>query len=212
MDAAVPPAWHGYALTGRPDFLNYLRRGDVSWSDLWRFYRETPAEADVMTRLIGLFHAFLSVEYDREGCVLDADNRVYPQLHEWARFAVECREYLPEEKLRDSLAGLLAQSLVSAHYYEAVFNVYLEAYLEQQRERWMTEVPHKLPEEAPLSRRLAVRLSDLPHWQILAATPGLRQAAESVVDGHYPGWNRAYVLALGEDEDDGDWLDEGGGA
>src|SRR5579872_278863 len=131
MDAVFADAgWKGYALTGRPDFLNYLKRGDVTWSELWAFYRENPADASAMIHLMGLFHIFLSQQYDREGSVLDREGEVYPQLREWARFAVSCQEFVPEENLRDSLAHLLGQSLISALYYEAVFSVFVEACLE----------------------------------------------------------------------------------
>ena len=35
--------WQEYALSGRPDFLNYLHSGDVTWEKLWEFYRRQPA-------------------------------------------------------------------------------------------------------------------------------------------------------------------------
>src|SRR5687767_699731 len=124
---AFETAWQGYALTGRPDFLNYLRAGFVTWRQLWEFYRDHPADPNVVVRLMGLFHGFQSHDYDREGCVLDPDGDVYPQLREWARFAVAQREFLPEGTLRDNLADLLEQNLVSPLYYEAAFSAYLEA-------------------------------------------------------------------------------------
>src|SRR5687767_3768290 len=91
-------AWKSYAFSGRPDFLNYLYRGDVSGRELWEFSGQTPADTDAMVRLIGLFHSFQSADYDRSGCVLDRDGPVYTRLREWARFAVAAEEFLPEEK------------------------------------------------------------------------------------------------------------------
>src|SRR5688572_5543192 len=196
MEAAFDPIWKSYALTGRPDFLNYLRRGDVTWGELWRFYRENPADPAAMVRLMGLFHLFLSQDYDREGCVLDPDGRVYPELREWAGFAVAAQEFVPEEKLRDSLAGFLSQSLISPLYYEAVFSVYVEACLEEHAQAGnfsptpLTVFGEKVSADTG-GRRLAMRLPELPRY------PG--EALSSLLDRHYDSWNLAYVAALGED-------------
>lgn len=204
--------WHAYALTGRPDLLNYMRRGDVTWSDLWRFYRDNPADPSAMVRLMGLFHMFLSQDYDGEGCVLDEGGRVYPQLREWAEFVVECRDLVPEEKLRDSLASLLSQSLVSALYYEAVFNTYLEATLHQHAAVWATD-PEQLEKLEAVDRieprkgRLSMHLPEL-HWAPALHDTRWNETATALMGRHYVAWDQAYVLALGE-EDSG-WLDEGG--
>ena len=48
-------SWQGYALEGRPDLLNYLYRGDVTWEQVWQLYRERPAKADAVLRISGLF-------------------------------------------------------------------------------------------------------------------------------------------------------------
>lgn len=203
--------WEGYALTGRPDFLNYLQRGDVTWDDLWSFYRANPADTDAMVRLMGLFHAFLSLDYDRSGSVLDRETGVYPVLREWARLTVELRDLIPEEKLRDSLAGLLGQSLISPLYYEAAFSVYVEAAVERHAQIWLTDPSGIEKLEAPTQvqdRRLSLRLPDLPRFAELQGRPFWEESVSAVVEQHYATWNQAYALVLGDDERD--WFDDGG--
>lgn len=205
--------WQSYALTGRPDLLNYLRRGDVTWSQLWEFYRAHPADPSAVVRLMGLFHAFLSVQYDAEGAVLDYEQGVYPQLREWAQLAVECADWIPEEKVRDSLAGLLEQDLISPLYYEAAFNVYLEASVEQTAAMW-TEQPEvrttladlELP--ATTGRRISVRLPERGIVTPLQSDPQWVAAKARLVSCRHADWDQAYAMALGEEEDD--WRDEGG--
>jgi hypothetical protein len=214
MSAVSPDnGWKVYAVTGRPDFLNYLHRGDVTWSQLWDFYREFPADPDAMVHLMGLFHLFQSADYDAEGGVLDRDGRVYGALREWAGFVVECQEFLPEEKLSVGLGALLAGSLISALYYEAVFNVYLEASLERRPQLWLSDpqVVQRLQEGAvPEAEQGSLRicLSQLTprpekreggHWE---------EDLSQVVRRHYALWSGAYSQALGEEEPD--WRDEGG--
>ena len=45
-------SWQGYALSGRPDFLNYLNAGDVTWEKLWDFYRQATALPAAMRSLM----------------------------------------------------------------------------------------------------------------------------------------------------------------
>lgn len=206
----VDTGWQAYALNGRPDLLNYMRRGDVTWSDLWRFYRASPADPSAMVRLIGLFHMFLSQDYDREGCVLDADGEVYPRLHEWAVFVAECSDFIPEEKLRESLADLLGRSLISPLYYEAVFNAYLEAELHHVA---ALETAPSSNGDAPNTKstyhgRLCVHLYEDGLNPRVPAGAASRQLFSTLVGRHYAAWDQAYTVALGEDETD--WLDEGG--
>jgi hypothetical protein len=208
---ASDEGWKAYALTGRPDFLNYLRRGDVTWRELWAYYRETPADPAAMARLMGLFHMFLSQDYDREGCVLDRDGPVYEELREWVRLAVACEEFLPEEKLRDSLASLLGQSLVSPLYYEAAFSVYLETSLEKHLPVHMSaafRTGTADPGAEARDRRLAIRLPELPRYPESLGGARWDDSVSALVGRHYTAWNHAYVLALGEEEPD--WRDEGG--
>lgn len=196
--AACDAGWKGYALTGRPDFLNYLYRGDVAWGQLWDFYRQELADPSSVLRLTGLFHAFLSHDFDRDGCHLDRESDLYRTLRDWADFAVETAESLPEACLRESLTGLLGQSLISPLYYEAVFNVYLDAF----HGRMPKEDPEPAEEAVPAGgRRLRVLFPDLSScmWSGAGATHLSRR---------YSDWNRAYVLALGDEEED--WRDDGG--
>lgn len=214
MDALDPTSgWQTYALTGRPDFLNYLQRGDVTWRRLWTFYHENPADTDVMVRLMGLFHAFLSQDYDREGCILHEHCVVYADLKDWARFVVDHRDWIPEEKLRASLAALLGQSLISSLYYEAAFSVYLEALIGAQAREWAQDAAPRnglrlRPAVRAPERRLAIRLPELPRYPELQGRPHWEETVATLVQRHYEEWNRAYVLAIGEEE--ADWLDEGG--
>jgi hypothetical protein len=186
--AASEILWAGYALTGRPDFLNYLRRGDVTWAELWQFYRRYLQEPDPALRLGGLFHIFLSEEFDRAGGVLDRDSEVYQSLVEWAEFALDCDRIIPEAAHRESLTHLLGQSLVSPLYYEAAFNVYTDAALQ----RTGTVDSFGSGANADASGRLRLFV------------PGAHGSGP-----RYGDWNRAFVLALGE-EDPAEWTDEGG--
>jgi hypothetical protein len=206
-------AWQGYALTGRPDFLNYLHRGDVSWSDLWRFYGRHEAEADAVLRLSGLFHIFMSQEYEHRGSVLDRDTDLFAGLVEWAGFAVEQEERIEEERLRDSLATLLGQSLICPLYYEAVFSMYVEASLRRHVNDWASDLGRLralAAEHKPgwPSRRMALHLTELPPCPTSEARDWWEKGLSVVVDRHFAAWDDAYTLALG-DEDEG-WRDEGG--
>jgi hypothetical protein len=203
--------WQGYALTGRPDFLNYLRRGDVTWSQLWDFYRETPADSSSIVRLMGLFHAFLCREFEKEGSVVDRDGAVYPQLREWARLAVDCQDYIPEEKVCESLAGLLDQNLIAPLYYEAAFSVYLEACVEKQvHERENGACPHAVPEvrAGDSARLLSIRLSELTRYAQDGDGSRWESALSTAVAEHYETWNRPYATVLANDAED--WRDDGG--
>lgn len=213
MSTTVDAGWRTYALTGRPDFLNYLRRGDVTWRELWDYYREQPTDADTCVRLCNLFHIFLSHDYDREGAVLDREGSVYANLYEWAEFAVECQEFLPEEKVRDGLAGVLAEGLIAPLYYEAVFSVYLEASLERHARVWSAGAAPlngdlEVPRPRTLQRRLTFRLPDLPGPSGVSRTPAWDETLSVLAGRHYEGWNYAYTVALGADEDG--YMDEGG--
>jgi len=201
--------WKGYALTGRPDFLNYVRRGDVTWSELWAFYRVSPAEPGAMLRLCGLFHLFLCPQFEAEGSVLDSDEGAYFPLQEWARFAVYTQFVLPEARLRESLSELLAQGLLSPLYYEAVFSAYLEA--EAERQEWETSAlltsSQKLRPAEDLGSGLRIRLPNFP--STYATSPQRNERLLQVVGGHYTEWNQSYLNAIGDEDED--WLDEGGG-
>lgn len=200
-------AWKEYALTGRPDFLNYLHGGDVSWDDLWRFYQENPADAGAVVKLIRLFHLFQCRDFEQSGSILDRDEAAYQALRSWATFAVACQEVLPESLLCESLSDLLANSMVSPLYYEAVFSVYLEASLEHANGVGVPDSPAE-PPGSPAefqAGRLRVRLPDLP---LLLNN---REDGSSLLPAHqqcYALWDHAYSCALGEELND--WEDEGG--
>jgi hypothetical protein len=196
--AAYDAAWQSYAVSGRPDFLNYLHRGDVTWNQLWGFYRQHPADPSSVLRLTGLFHAFLSQDFDRVGCVLDQDTEVYRGLQEWAGFATEWTEFVPEEKVCEALAGLLGQSLISPLYYEAVFNVFLEASLKRSLQEGSSG-PEVEPGPAA-ARRLRILLPDLA--LDLDGRCGGEEDLRAAIDRRHAAWNQGYVAALGCEEDD----------
>ena len=202
--------WETYALLGRPDFLNYLRMGVVTWDDLWEFYTASSAEPAAVVRLSGLFHLFQSQEYDQDGSVLDPETGIYRRLKRWAGFAVERPDLAPETDLRDSLADLLGQSLISPLYYEAVFSVYLEATLERQAKIWPDIQPDGLATLPEVEvRKLAIRLNELPRCPEMHTSARWDETLSMLVDRHYAAWNHAYALALGDEEED--WIDEGTG-
>src|SRR5262249_2864910 len=128
--------WQGYASEGRPDLLNYLYRGDVTWEQVWDFYRARPASPEAMLRISGLFHASISGEYDRAGCYLDPDGEICRQLRVWAAFAAGCAELLPEEQIQETLARLGDAGLITAHYYRAAYTTYMEAVLDRYAAGW----------------------------------------------------------------------------
>lgn len=210
MNSGIPvDGWQGYALTGRPDVLNYLRQGDVSWSELWAFYRTTAADPEAMLRLCGLFHLFHCPQFEAEGSVLIEDEGVYVPLKEWARFAIYVQFAIPEARLRDSLAELLAQGLLSPLYFEAIFSLYLDA--EAERQEWETSalqcgVPQPRPIEG-VGNELRIRLPNFP--STYASRPHRNDLVLQAAAARYGAWNRSYLDAMGEEEED--WLDEGGG-
>jgi hypothetical protein len=200
--------WQAYALTGRPDFLNYLRQREVTWPELWEFLSASSADTEALARLSGLFHIFLCPEFEQQGSFLDADGSVYPQLHTWALFAVRAGERLPEDRLRDGLSDLLAQGLLSPLYYEAVFSLYVEASAE-----WLGRVLPDLDASWPLPRvpvtsetGLRIRMPNYPSPYPVRPDPNDRVL--QMASPRYEAWNSAYLTALGDEDED--WLDEGG--
>lgn len=206
--------WQSYALAGRPDFLNYLPPGIVTWDGLWSFYRGQGADVQSIVRLMGLFHTFQSPRFEEEGSVLDTGGTVYPRLQEWARFAVD-HEQLTEEMVRENLADLLERSLICPLYYEAAFSVYLEATLRHCADGWRPEMTRRVVQEAPLAmpvveRHLSLRVNELPHPEGVPETsPTWNATATAVMARTHDAWDRSYAEALGEE--DPDWVDVGGG-
>lgn len=207
-------AWQGYALTGRPDFLNYHHRGDVTWSELWGFYAKRGAEPEAVLRLTGLFHIFQSQAYDGEGCVLERDGEVYHELEAWVGLAMDREDLVPEERLRENLATLLAQGLISPLYYEAVFSVYVEACLTRSVDRWTADLEAlgavESTESAKLLRgRLGMHLDQLPRCPIPSGADRWDTLVVGLVNRHYDAWDLAYTAALGDDAEG--WQDDGDG-
>jgi hypothetical protein len=205
-------AWIERARTGSPDFLNDLRDGGVSWNQLWEFYQRNPVDAGPMLALMGFFHAVLSRRYEREGDVLDRDGRVYPELREWARFVVANEAPAWAKKVRDSLAGLLGLSLISPLYFELVFSVYLEAAMERYAEigavgATRLEADREASDLTPRGR-LQVRLAGDARSVETPAGGRLPETLSLFLARHYPSWDEAYRLALGDLA--GERFDEGG--
>jgi hypothetical protein len=211
--------WQGYVLSGRPDLMNYVRAGDVTWERIWRFCRDAPAPGDAVLRVTRLFHIFLSWAYDRAGCWLDPEGEVCRELRAWARHAVAWEEGPQEELQLSVLAGLLEKNLVTRLYYEAAFAIYAEAALEAYAERWRRDretirdlagangaaLPRlatagALPPYEPEAQRFA-ELSHDAEWE--ACVPRL-------LARHYHSWNRVY-LATAPDAELSEMLQDTGG-
>lgn len=129
--------WQSYALTGRPDLLNYLRTGDLTWIDLWAFYDERglpPTTA--LARCASLFHQFLSWQLDLEGGQVDTEGELMRDLMAWARFCVKHDGEVPERTVRDQLVELAEAGSVSASYFEHAYQCYLRAVVENYSANW----------------------------------------------------------------------------
>jgi hypothetical protein len=197
--------WQGYALQGRPDVLNYLHRGDVSWEGLWSFYRAREASAEAMMAVMNLFHAFMSAEYDSQGCWLDPDGEPYRHLRAWASFALEQEEILSESVIQAGLAHLADISLISAHYYHAAFQVYMESVLDQHAARWRREPTRKAAASrvdfpTPDARRLPIYFPEASRFAELRSDPQWEDSVRALLANHYQSWNTAYAAALVDEE------------
>lgn len=201
--------WKSCALKGQAEFLDFVRQGEVTWSELWAFYRTASADPEAMLRLSELFHLSLCPQFEAEGSVLDADEGTYVPLKEWARFAVYEQFALPEARLRESLSQLLAQGQLSPLYFEAVFSLYVEA--EAERQEWETSaLQHGVAQHRPLvglTNGLRIRLPNVP--SAYAAVSHRDELVLRAADSHYSEWNQSYLTAVGEEDDD--WQDEGEG-
>lgn len=214
-DLPVPARpWQECAVAGSPDLLFHLHARRLGWGDLWRFFEERPAHPGAILAMTGFFHVHLSREYDREGAVVDREGSTYPPLQEWARFVTARPDLVPEEQLRDSLAGLLALGLVSALYFELVFGVFLEARAEDRErhqphgeadasEGWDGGTPGA---RGRLTIRWPLHLNSAP----FAPDEPWSRSFSHLRDQHYRSWNQAYSLALGAEDENA--YDEGGEA
>ena len=215
-------SWQGYALEGRPDLLNYLQRGDATWEQVWDLYRGRPVDPAAVLRISGLFHAFMSNLYDREGCYLDEDGETCRQLRAWCRFAAEREELLPEIRIQETLGRLGDGGMISRLYYVAAYRLYMEALLDCFAEAWRggaarESVPAEegaastRPDAAPAGELwlpgcypAAERFTDLqadPAWEA-----GLRV----FLAGHQRSWNCAYGSTYSLADEEAELVEIGG--
>jgi hypothetical protein len=216
-------SWKGYALQGRPDLLNYLRRGDATWEQVWDCYREHAAESAAILRIMGLFHAFMSARYDQEGCHLDEEGEVCRQLRAWAAFAIDVMEWLPEERIQESLARLGEAGMITPLYYAAAYSRYMEAILDCSALRWRAQWPawtdHPDPgqEDRPSGESSAPEPALLPgyapdraRFPDLRVEPAWERSVEALLASHYPSWNQAYCSLCPPTDDEESFADVGG--
>ena len=204
--------WQSYVLAGRPDLLNYVHGGDVTWPKIWSFCRRKPAPPESIQRVGGLFHMFLSAAYDRSGCWLDPDGEVYRDLRCWAEFAVEAPEALPEERVLAGLSQLLDGGLISRLYYAAAFATYVEAALDGYAARWPRDRTHLLTlavsnggggsdrASAPESRLLPAYAPDPGRFAALEGDTEWEGCLERLLHRHYASWNQVYVACAPDPE------------
>ena len=93
--------WQSYLLQGRPDFVNYIHTGDVTWPQVWEALDDLDeSDTAVLLKACRFFFAFNSWEFDEMGCAMDLDSELAEHVGSWARFAVRRRGALPEPALR----------------------------------------------------------------------------------------------------------------
>jgi hypothetical protein len=216
--------WQGYAREGRPDILNYLHQGDVTWEEVWGFYRSQQAEPEVILRIMGLFHAFTSTLYDREGCRLEVEGEAGRQLRAWAAFAVERMDVFPEERIQQLLCRVGEAGLITGLYYNAAYQLYTEAMLDRYAAGWRGEAvrwsdapaglfdsvsPAEFPD--PEERLLAVYYPEPARFPDLKDDPDWDRSMRAFLAGHYQSWNRAYAATYCISEEEAALLQEVGG-
>jgi hypothetical protein len=208
-------SWQGYALTGRPDFLNYLNTGDVTWEDLWEFYRQQAAPPESVRALMRLFHLFLSDQYDADGCWLDPEGEVLARLKGWAAFVLDSADRLPLEDVRADLAGLVASGMVTPLYYQAAYLVFMETSVDRHvsflasgaATAELAEEP-RLP--GPDERRLPVYHPGADRLADLQGDTDWDAALRSLLAQQYRSWNSAYAASLPDPEHEEVWTTAGG--
>ena len=204
MDAwAGSFSWQGYALEGRPDLLNYLYRGDVTWEQLWELYRSQPVSPEVVLKVSRLLHASMAADYQRAGCHLDEDGGPYRELRAWSRFAVERPDLVPEERVQEQLCRLAEDGLIDDLYFGAAYRVFMDATLERLTDGWRGELPDEEPAELPpiVERRLPAYSPELDRLPEPARSPEWQQRAQKIAAGHYPSWNRAFAGICATEDD-----------
>jgi len=200
-------SWQGYALEGRPDLLNYLYRGDVTWEQVWDLYQQRAARPEAVLRVTGLFHAAMSSCYDAEGCHLDAEGETGRQLRAWAAFAADHPGLLTEERILDGLSGLGDRGLITDHYYTAAHAVYAEAILDRFAESWDSKESNGRaagePADFPAGeeRQLAIYYPSLARYPALQEDPAWEPSMRAFLAGHYRSWNRVYAATYSGSDD-----------
>lgn len=207
--------WQEYALTGRPDFLNYLHAGDVTWEELWDYYRRQPASPDAIRSLTRLFHLFLSCEYDAAGCWLDPEGELAARLRAWAEFTLDRADDLLEEVQAD-LAGLVGSGLVTPLYYRAAYLTWMEASVDRHAAAWKqggipsADFFSELP--GPDARHLPVYHPDPTRFPDLLGNPAWNDALRTHVAAQYCAWNHHLCAHVPDWEEEEAWTMIGGEA
>jgi hypothetical protein len=207
--------WQAYAMTGRPDFLNYLNSGDVTWEALWDFYRRQSPPQEAVRALSRLFHLFLSSRYEEEGCWLDPEGEICARLRAWAAFAQDTVDRVPIGEVQADLAGLVSAGLVTPLYYQAAYLVFMEASVDRHASTWTEDRsaaaipdPRDLPE--PAERRLPVYHPGPARFTHLQSDPEWDAALNSLIASEYSSWNSAYAANLPDPDHEEVWTTAGG--
>jgi hypothetical protein len=208
-------SWQGYALAGRPDFLNYLNRGDVTWEELWEFYGRQTAPSEAIRALMRLFHLFLSDRYDAAGCWLDPEGEVLARLKGWAAFVLDDADRLPLEEVRADLAGLVGAGMVTPLYYQAAYLVFMEASVDRHVSSLTSGAVSELSAEVsglpgPEERRLPVYHPGADRFAHLQGDIDWEAALRSLVAHQYSSWNSAYAANLPDPDHEEVWTTAGG--
>ncbi len=197
--------WQGHALTGRPDFLNYLNAGDVTWEALWEFYGRQPVPPEAVRSLTRLFHLFHSSEYDRAGCWLDPEGEIRSRLAAWAAFAVDHERLAPLAVAQADLSGLVAANLVTPLYFQAVYLVFMETRVDRAASHWsepasdgQLKAGEEFPE--PAERLLPVYHPGSARHSHLVGDAVWSAALRALVASYYLTWNTAYAASLPDSE------------
>jgi hypothetical protein len=207
--------WQAYALTGRPDFLNYLKTGDVTWDGLWEFYRQQTPPQEAVRSLMRLFHIFLSSEYDDAGCWLDPDGEISARLRAWTTFAQDIADRVPVEEVQADLAGLVSAGLVTPLYYQAAYLIYMETSVDRHASNWAggrtaASVPEARELPDPEDRRLPVYHPGPSRFTHLRGDPAWDAALNSLITTQYSSWNTAFAANLPDPDHEEDWTTAGG--
>ena len=197
-------AWQGYLLQGRPDFVNYIRTGDVRWPAVWSTLSDLEeADAPVMLKACRFFFAFSSWEFDLAGCTLEPGEELTTDLRVWARFAVQSRRIMPELALQQTMRELVNLGAISAPFYEAVYQCYGEALAALAAGSWPELVSLPAPPDPPdedlprAAARLArCTLAETSVPESLRENSDWSDFAATLLDRHHVCWSHGYAAIL----------------